>query len=188
MKGDARRKEIFRLLQGSDRPISGSALAKRLSVSRQVIVQDIALMRKGGTPILSTTKGYAIQSSGAYSRVYKVRHSDEQTEEELNTIVDLGGRVEDVFVYHRVYGILRADLNIRSRHDVHLYLERISNGSSTLLKNTTSGYHYHTVSADSKAILDLIMKTLEEKGFLAKLQDYEPVDFWANPDPSTKSD
>ncbi|MCH4073033.1 transcription repressor NadR [Pseudoramibacter sp.] len=179
MKGEARRKEIFRLLQGSDRPISGSALAKRLSVSRQVIVQDIALMRQGGTAILSTTKGYAIQSSGAYSRVFKVRHSDEKTEEELNTIVDLGGRVEDVFVYHRVYGILRANLNIRSRLDVQQYLKRISDGSSTLLKNTTSGYHYHTVSADSKEILDLILKALNQKGFLAKLQDYEPVDFWA---------
>ena len=48
-----------------------------------------------------------------------------------------------------------------------------------LLKNVTSGYHYHTILADSEDILDVIQDELQQKGFLAKLQDYEPVDFWA---------
>ena len=105
-------------------------------------------------------------------------HSDDEVEEELSAIVDAGGHVKDVFVYHKGYGVLRADMNIKSRRDIKNYLEEISSGKSSLLKNVTSGYHYHTILADSEEILDAIQEELQQKGFLAKLQDYEPVDFW----------
>lgn len=178
MKGEERRKKIEKILSQSEKPISGAKLAKNLNVSRQVVVQDIALMRQGGIKVLSTNRGYYLQQGGQKTRVFKVIHSDEDTAKELCSIVDLGGRVIDVFVYHRVYGLLRAPLNINSRRDVENYIDSIKHGASTLLKNTTSGYHYHTVSADSEAILDLIQDKLSSLGFLAKLQDYEPVDFW----------
>ena len=42
------------------------------------------------------------------------------------------------------------------------------------MMNVTSGYHYHTVTADTEETLDLIQKSLEEQGFLAPLQEYEP--------------
>lgn len=45
-------------------------------------------------------------------------HTEEQVEEELNLYVDFGGTVEDVFVYHKVYGVIRAEMNIKSRMDV----------------------------------------------------------------------
>ena len=111
-------------------------------------------------------------------------HSDDEVEEELSTIVDAGGHVRDVFVYHKVYGVLRADMNIKSRRDIKNYLEEISSGKSSLLKNVTSGYHYHTILADSEDILDAIQDELQQKGFLAKLQDYEPVDFWGQEEKS----
>ena len=38
--------------------------------------------------------------------------------------------------------------------------------ASQALLNITSNYHYHTVEADSEKTLDLIEKTLEEKGYL----------------------
>ena len=38
--------------------------------------------------------------------------------------------------------------------------------------------NYHTVEADSEEILDRIREALGKLGFLAQLQDYEPVDFW----------
>ena len=103
---------------------------------------------------------------------------DDEVEEELNCIVDLGGTVVDVFVYHKVYGVVRADMNIRSRMEVRRYLKTLEGGKSSLLKNVTSGYHYHTVRAESAEALDLIQEELQKRGFLAKLQDYEPVDFW----------
>ena len=87
-------------------------------------------------------------------------------------------RFEDVFVYHKVYNIVRATLNIASRRDIKNYMENLQNGHSSLLKNVTSGYHYHTVHADSEEILDEIQEELQKAGFLAKLQEYEPVDFW----------
>jgi len=111
--------------------------------------------------------------------VLKVIHSDEDVEKELNTIVDMGGKVQNVFVYHKVYGVVKADMNIKSRMDIREYLNDLRTGKSSLLKNVTSGYHYHTITADSEEILDMIQEKLQELGFLAKLQDYEPVDFWS---------
>ena len=179
MRGEERRKQILQMIEQSPSPISGLALAKDMQVSRQVIVQDIALLRANGIDIISTNRGYIVQGkSSKVSRVFKVIHSDEDVETELNLFVDFGAIVEDVFVYHKVYGIVRADMGIKSRMDIQSYLKDISSGKSSLLKNITSNYHYHTVTAEHEYILDLIQEKLQEKGFLAKLQDYEPVDFW----------
>lgn len=178
MNGKERRKCILQILTASDKPVSGISLAKQLQVSRQIIVQDVALLRANGTEILSTNHGYLLQGGQNVSRIFKLIHSDSEVEEELSMFVDLGGYVKDVFVYHKVYGVVRADMNVRSRLDVHNFMKNISLGKSSLLKNITSGYHYHTVFADSEETLDLIQDCLQERGFLAKLQDYEPVDFW----------
>lgn len=178
MKGEERRKQLLNILSSSNNPISGGTLAKELNVSRQIIVQDISLLRANGATIFSTNKGYLLQEDRKYSRVFKVYHTDDQVEEELSTIVDAGGQIRDVFVYHKVYGVLKAEMGIKSRRDVRSYMEEISTGKSSLLKNVTSGYHYHTIDAESEEILDAIQEELQQKGFLAKLQDYEPVDFW----------
>lgn len=178
MSGNERREKIIELIKNSNSPVSGTALAKELEVSRQVIVQDIALIRANGINIFSTNRGYVIQESKEVSRVFKVVHTDEEVEEELNLFVDMGGYVKDVFVYHKVYNTIKADMNLKSRVDVKRYLNEIASGKSSLLKNVTSGYHYHTIIADSEEILDQIQMELQKKGFLAKLQDYEPVDFW----------
>lgn len=178
MNGESRRRKIIRMLSESSGAVPGVTLAKEFAVSRQVIVQDIALLRANGADILSTNRGYLLREEQALTRVFKVLHSDDEVEEELNSIVDLGGIVADVFVYHKVYGVVRADMNIRSRIEVRRYLKTLEGGKSSLLKNVTSGYHYHTVRAKSVEALDLIQEDLQERGFLAKLQDYEPVDFW----------
>ena len=172
MKGEERRKQLLNILSSSNNPVSGGTLAKELNVSRQIIVQDISLLRANGATIFSTNKGYLLQEDRKYSRVFKVYHTDDQVEEELSTIVDAGGQIRDVFVYHKVYGVLKADMGIKSRRDIRAYMEEISTG------NVTSGYHYHTIDAESEEILDAIQEELQQKGFLAKLQDYEPVDFW----------
>ena len=93
-------------------------------------------------------------------------------------MVDYGGQVEDVFVYHKVYGIVRAELHISNRNDIKEFLADLKSGHSTLLKNITSNYHYHTVIAPSEKLLDLIQERLQERGFLAELKDYEPINFW----------
>ena len=177
MNGRERRNKLIQILSESSTPLSGKELSKRLDVSRQVIVQDMALLRAQDHEILSTNQGYLLTGGKKISRVFKVIHSDKEVEEELGLIVDYGGHVEDVFVYHKVYGVVRAELNIGSRKDVSEFLDELKKGHSTLLKNITSEYHYHTVSASSAERLDFIQTELQKRGFLAKLKDYEPIDF-----------
>ena len=179
MNGEERRNQIFQILSGSSQPVSGAALAKQFQVSRQVIVQDIALLRANGAEIFSASRGYLIpKEKKAASRILKVFHTDAETEEELNLVVDSGGKVQDVFIYHKAFGVVRADMNIRSRQDIQNFMKDIRSGKSSLLKNVTAGYHYHTILAEDEQTLDLIQEKFRERGLLAKLQDYEPVNFW----------
>lgn len=177
--GRERREQILQILKNSKEPVAGTELANQLDVSRQVIVQDMALIRANGVEVFSTNRGYLIHMPKQVSRVFKVIHTNEQVEEELNLIVDLGARVEDVFVYHKVYNVVKVKMDIKSRRDVSKYMEGITSGKSTNLMNLTSNYHYHTVVADDEQTLDLIQEELKRKGFLAQLQDFEPIDFWS---------
>lgn len=175
MTGDQRRKKILELMRTSQTPLSGGALGKATGVSRQAVVQDIALLRTEGYPIVATPRGYLLDqpASSSVVRLFKMCHTTEQAEEELFTIVDLGGRVIDVMVNHRAYGKLSAPLNIGSRRDVQIFMEQIRTGKSIPLLNVTSGYHFHHVSAESEEILDEIEQALREKGFLAEFMPYE---------------
>lgn len=174
MTGAERRKKILALMKNSSTPLSGSRLGQETGVSRQVVVQDIALLRTEGYAIVATARGYLLQEdSQGCSRLFKVFHTDEQVEEELQTIVDLGGCVVDVMVNHRVYGRMSAQLNIRSRRDIRQFMEQIRSGKSTPLLNVTSGYHFHRVSAESEEALNEIEEALRGKNFLAELMPYE---------------
>lgn len=168
MTGSDRRQEILKNIKENDRPVSGSKLAKDYDVSRQVIVQDIALLRASGYDIISTNRGYVLEGQTCAERVFKVRHTDEQLETELCTIVDLGGQVKNVMVNHKVYGHIEAELGITSRRKVKEFLADIESGKSTPLKNITSDYHYHTVTADSEETLGLIEEELRKLGFLVE--------------------
>ena len=167
MKAEERRKTIVSMLMASKQPISGGKLSEQLGVSRQIIVQDITALRSSGYDIISTHNGYLIQSTPLKERVFKVHHTTERTEEELNLIVDLGGTVVDVFVWHKVYGRMHAPLNIYSRAQVKQFIDGVRTGTSTELMHITGGYHYHTVRAESDAVLDNIMNALVEHNFIA---------------------
>lgn len=178
MSGEERREKMLALLRSADRPVSGTVLAETFDVSRQVIVQDVALLRAQKQDIISTCRGYVIRKSSLCQRIFKVHHSDEEMEEELNLIVDFGGRIEDEFVYHKIYDVIRVEMGLKSRREISEYIMKIRTGKSKSLKDVTSGYHYHTVTAESEQILDQIQEELNKRGFLAELRDYEPIDFW----------
>lgn len=167
MRADNRRKEIVVILSSTNKPVSGGELSERLHASRQIIVQDIALLRAAGYDILSTHNGYLLKTSPLIERVFKLRHTSEQTADELTTIVDLGGTVVDVFVWHKVYGKLEAPLNIFSHHGIEQFIDGIKSGRSSELMHITAGYHYHTVRADGEQTLNAIEKALSEKGYIA---------------------
>lgn len=166
MSGEERRAELLKLIGSSGRPLSGAALAERFHVSRQVIVQDIALLRAAHYEILSTNRGYLLSGSKRPLRVFRVAHTDAQMQDELYTIVDCGGTVRDVFVEHEVYGELHAELNLCSRMQADRFLEGISRGESQPLKNITSGIHFHTVEAESETVLEAVGDALKRKGYL----------------------
>ena len=104
MKAAERRKAIVALLSSEKTAISGGELAERFNISRQIIVQDIALLKSSGYEIFSTHHGYLLHKSPLAERVFKVKHNTEQTESELSLIVSLGGAVVNVYVWHKVYG------------------------------------------------------------------------------------
>ena len=168
MTGTRRREEIVNTIQNSTIPVSGKELAARFEVSRQVIVQDIALIRAAGYDIISTNRGYILNAPNLVERVFKVNHTDEQLGDELCAIVDLGGKIKNVMVNHKVYGKMEATLNINSRRKVKEFMEDIESGKSSPLKNITSNYHYHKVEADSEETLDMIEDVLRKKGYLVE--------------------
>ena len=167
MKANERRKAIVNLLLSEQEALSGSALSERFGVSRQIIVQDITVLKGMGYDILSTHNGYIMQKSPLKERVLKLHHTTEQTEDELSLIVGLGGTVVDVFVWHKVYGKMEAKLNIFSDLHVKQFIEGVRTGKSSELMNITGGYHYHTIRADSEEILDRIENVLKERGYIA---------------------
>ena len=167
MKTAERRKAIANHLLSQNSAVPGAALSELFGVSRQIIVQDISVLKAEGYDILTTHKGYILRSSPLSERVIKTFHTGNETEDELNCIVDLGGTVVDVFVWHKVYGKITAPLNIFSRLHIKQFLEGVRSGKSTELMSITGGYHYHTVRADSEDILDRIENALAEKGYIA---------------------
>ena len=177
--GDARRSRIVEALAAASGPLSGTALAEACGVSRQVVVQDVALLRERGEKIVSTNRGYVLLADDPArpTRLFKCRHTAGQTADELTCVVDLGGRVEDVFVNHRVYGVVSSALGVGSRRDVERFMAELASGVSSPLLEVTSGYHFHHVSAASEEVLDEVGRALAARGYLAELSDYEAATF-----------
>lgn len=196
-KCEARRASLLDALRSADAPVSGGQLANTLNVSRQIIVQDIALLRKAGANIVATTKGYVLanaaqttaqnttqtmthnaaeQPATAFdepARTFKLHHEVEQTRDELQTIIALGGRVHNISISHRAYGRITAPLEIADQADIERFINDIESGKSSPLSTATSGYHYHLVSAPSDETLEAIGRALADKGFLAPLLPHE---------------
>ena len=193
-KSEARRASLLDALRSADAPVSGGQLANTLNVSRQIIVQDIALLREAGANIVATTKGYVLADAAQTStqtmtqnaaeqpavhlldepaRTFKLHHEVEQTREELQTIVALGGHVHNVSISHRAYGRITAPLEVANQADIERFINDIESGKSSPLSTATSGYHYHLVSAPSDEALEAIGRALADKGFLAPLLPHE---------------
>ncbi len=173
MTAAERRASIAHAL-GDGSCIPGDALARDLGVSRQVIVQDVAVLRAGGLDIVATVRGYLLSTSpgvGVARRVITVHHAPEHAVDELTALVDTGARVVDVIVVHPVYGELRAELDLRSRRDVQLWAERCAETGARLLSELTDGTHVHTLEADDEQILDAAEAAVRRLGFLVEPSD-----------------
>lgn len=168
--GEERRKYILQLLKDSNVPITGGDLAEKTNVSRQVIVGDITLLKAKNEPIIATSQGYIFlkQSSGIpmVERTIACKHRPEETETELNLIVDHGVLVKDVKIEHAIYGDLTASIMVSNRQEVKQFVKRLQTTNASLLSELTGGVHLHTISASSEKALEKAEAALKAEGIL----------------------
>jgi transcriptional regulator of NAD metabolism len=167
---DKRRRRIVAWMRAHGAPILGDGLAKRFHVSRQCLVQDIAILRAGGQEILATPRGYRLPggSTQAHRAILACKHAPERTEEELQILVDHGVKIVDVIVEHPLYGELRGALMIESRADVQDFLARVRTSHAALLSSLTDGVHLHTIEASRPEMISRAKTRLRARGFLLK--------------------
>ena len=170
MDATLRRDTVLEAINQSNTPISASALAKTVGVSRQVIVGDIALLRAQGREIIATARGYMIPRPKPNQYIGKVAccHSAKNTKKELYTITDLGATVVNVIVEHELYGEIIGQLNIRNRDDVDIFIDRVKATEAKLLSVLKSGVHLHTIACSDKTHFEQVYRALDAEGFLVR--------------------
>ena len=163
-----RRAAVVRVLEEAGGPVSAAALAKRFSVSRQIIVGDVALLRAAGMDISATPRGYVAGTAagGGVFRQVACIHPPEGMEQELTAVVDAGGEVVDVVVEHPVYGQLTGALSVRSRYDVAQVLRQVAEHGAKPLADLTGGIHLHTIRCPDEAVMERVLTALNKAGFL----------------------
>ena len=167
MRAEERRQAIREILRTAEKPVSAAALAARFSVSRQIIVGDIALLRAAGEAISATPRGYVTERAPAgLVRRVAVRHRAEQMGDELNAVVDQGCAVLDVIVEHPVYGQLTGSLQLRSRYDVEQFIHRCQEAGAVPLSLLTEGIHLHTLSCPDEGRYQAVLEALGRLGIL----------------------
>ncbi|WP_026894929.1 transcription repressor NadR [Clostridiisalibacter paucivorans] len=173
MDAKERRNEILRTLINTDNPIKGIDIANIFDVSRQVIVQDIAILRAKGEDIIATPQGYLIvkKSNKKLLKAIVSKHQGyDEIEDELTTIVDLGGKIIDVIVEHPLYGEIKSPLMIGSRLDVKSFMEKIKEVQAEPLSSLTDGVHIHTIEVPSEEVFQQIKIRLKEKKYLIDIK------------------
>lgn len=170
MESNERREKILKLLKENNDPIKGTTLAKEFNVSRQVIVQDVAILRAGGEDIIATPQGYFIPSLYKNNTIIKIiacHHSTyDDIEEELKTIVDLGGKIIDVIVEHPLYGEIKSQIQVSSREDLKVFMENIKELKAEPLSSLTEGIHLHTIEVSNEETYERIREELRKKNIL----------------------
>lgn len=169
MDAEQRREEILQYLKEQRAPASAASIARRMGVSRQVIVGDIALLRAQGSDIIATARGYTMapaHGGGRYVGKVACQHAPADTEAELMTIVEHGGEVLDVVVDHSLYGEITGQLNIATPADVRQFAQKVRSNEVSLLSDLTGGIHLHTVACRDAAAFEAITRALAEGAFL----------------------
>lgn len=171
MGGTERRRQILNQLLSSEKPISATAFAQAFHVSRQIIVGDVALLRASGDNIIATARGYILQKNEAGIGILKrivCRHTAEQTREELEIIVALGGEIVDVSIEHPIYGELTGNLFIKNEVEIDSFLVTLEENKAELLSVLTDGIHLHTIRCRDEQTFQQIEQALNAKNILYK--------------------
>ena len=169
--GEERRHELLAILKNAKQPLTGSDLAKHTNVSRQVIVNDMNLLKARNEPIVATSQGYIYMHNVQQTKVQRkivCMHTSEQAKEELFILVDCGVTVENVIVEHPVYGEITASIMVSNRLEVEHFVKRVQETNALYLSALTDGTHLHVISATSEENLNLAESRLREHGILVE--------------------
>lgn len=169
MNSKKRREAIIKVLNQEEKAIKGTELAKFLNVSRQVIVQDIALLRAEGENIIATPQGYLIMKD--YNKKIKKtivsKHTTyEAMREELQIMIDHGARVLDVIVEHPVYGEIKGILNIGYKKELEEFMEKVEKEKIEPLASLTEGVHIHSIEISDEESFQKMKRALLKKKYL----------------------
>lgn len=171
MKTKERQSAIMKALKNAVSPLTGRYLAEFYGVSRQVIVQDIAVLRASGVSIVASSQGYFLLGEDKKSvKIQTVAcvHKKSDIEEELRLMLEYGCVVRDVIVDHPVYGELVATLMIRNHEDLERFLCALNGKDANPLSKLTGGVHIHTLEVPSERAFQALVRDLNKKGFLYK--------------------
>lgn len=167
MNSVERRENIIKLLLESNKPLKGTFIAEKYSVTRQVIVKDIAILRAKGQNIMATPDGYIInKNEGKIKAIIAVSHNEEQIFEEMGIVIKYGGIIEDVIVEHPLYGEIKGMLMIKNYNELNKFIVKYKEQKARLLSVLTNGVHIHTIAADSSENIELIISELKEHNFI----------------------
>ena len=163
-----RRERLMELLAEADGAVSATALAHTLSVSRQIIVGDIALLRAAGERITATPRGYVLERGAPGElRTVACRHTaPADMARELNIMVDNGCTVVNVIVEHQVYGQLVGQLDLSNRYDVSEFIQAVEAHGAKPLSDLTGGIHLHTLRCPDEGAYRRVTQALREAGIL----------------------
>lgn len=167
MNSIERRECIIKLLLESNEPLKGITIASKYSVTRQVIVKDIAILRAKGEKIIATPDGYIINANeNKVKAIIAVTHTEEEMFEELSTVIKYGGTIEDVIVEHPLYGEIKGMLMIKNYNELNKFIERYQDQKAKLLSALTNGVHLHTIAAENNEDINLILSELKKRNFI----------------------
>jgi transcriptional regulator of NAD metabolism len=165
LTSEERRHKIMSLLRMNGRAITGNEFAEMFSVTRQVIVKDIAILKAEGIDIISTHAGYKLKSNKNI-KIIAVKHTEDQIRKELETIVENGGKVLDITVEHPIYGELTGNLGLENQIDIEIFMAKIKNSKPLAIIN--DGLHLHRIEIDSEESFVNIKQKLDDLGILVK--------------------
>ncbi|MFD1849310.1 transcription repressor NadR [Oceanobacillus bengalensis] len=170
MIANERQNLIVNTLKKTDKPITGSEFAKITNVSRQVIVQDVSILKAKNEPIIATSQGYIYLNDEKEHQLERMvivcNHTPDQALDEMYAIVDHGVSIKDVIVEHQVYGDLTASIRVRTRKEVDDFIQKISETNASYLSTLTNGIHLHTIESDSRDKLEAVCEELRKAGIL----------------------
>ncbi|MEJ5256746.1 MAG: transcription repressor NadR [Fervidobacterium sp.] len=157
-----RKYQILEVLRKSKGPIKGKDLSEMFSVSRQMIVSDIAELREEGYKIVSTRDGYVFDHGNTVRRVVAVKHRANDIYDELKRVVENGGKVLDVIVEHPIYGELIGRIDVGTLDEVEKFVSLLASTGTKPLSEISNGIHLHTIEAPDEETMKRILKAIRK--------------------------